>query len=679
MDNSALITPITCFIILLLIAAVSAIVFYRIKFPYTIGLVVVGLIIGISADHFQLLQPFKQLHLTTNLILYVIVPVLIFDAAIKIDSKLLIKNLKPVLMLAAPGLIIATLITGFLTCSITPLDIGTAMLFGALISATDPVAVIALFNELGAPKRLTMLVDGESLFNDATAIVLFTIVFGIISSGALTASTIFKGAWSFVFVFVGGLIVGIIIGRIMVFAISFAKNDPLIEVAFSTVVAFASFLIANYFLKVSGVMAVVGAGMIINWYGFTRFTPEVKTYIKDFWGYAAFVANSFIFLLLGLTEKLFVNDVMHYTRLGLYILGAIAIVTLARAVVVYGLVPIVNKLPGAEKINSKYQTVIFWGGLRGAVPIALVLSLPQNFHYRHFLIELTLGIVFFTLLVQGTTVRKLMNFLNINRETNSESAARLHALSSAKKAAMQKISELSTEKIFPENIINKLENKYKKEKESANENLAILRKNKKISKHFETKTFWMQAVAIEKREYYKLFETNLVSETVLRELMLEIETLDCCIRNDEIPPEENLIDLPKSIFLNYFYDFFIKFPAFNKNRLIKLTQNLEFYVAVAKASYTVAESLKSLAKLNMTETEIVNPCIEFFDSRWRAAKQKLEQILKIHTKDTDYISEKILRRTAQNVENLTIEKIALNGGITEKIKMNLKREFENGK
>ena len=677
MDNSALITPISCFIILLLIAAISAIILNRIKFPYTIGLVVVGLVIGILADHVPIMQPFKQLQLTTNLILYVIVPVLIFDAAVKIDSKLLIRNLKPVLMLAAPGLIIATFITGILTCFITPLDIGTAMLFGALISATDPVAVIALFEELGAPKRLTMLVDGESLFNDATAIVLFTIIFGIVSSGVLTATTLIQGAGSFVFVFVGGLIVGIIIGRLMVFAISFAKNNPMIELAFSTVVAFSSFLVANYFLEVSGVMAVVGAGIVINWYGFTRFTPEVKTYIKDFWGYAAFVANSFIFLLLGLTEKLFVNDVMHYTRLGMYILGAVVIVTLARAVVVYGLVPIVNKLPGAEKISGRYQTVIFWGGLRGAVPIALVLSLPQNFHYRHFLIELTLGIVFFTLLVQGTTVKKLMNFLGINKETNSESAARLHALSSAKKAALHKISELSKEKIFPENIISKLEKKYTNEENTANHNLAILRKEKKISKNFETKTFWMQAVAIEKRAYYDLFETNLISETVLRELMLEIETLDCCIRNNKIPPEENLIVLPKSISLKRFYDFFLKIPAFKKNQLIKLTQNLEFYVAVAKASYTVTESLKHLAKLNLTETEIVNPCIDFFDLRWHTAKQKLEHMLKIHTKDTDYISERILCRAAQNVENLTIEEIALNGGITEKIKINLKHEFEN--
>jgi len=177
MENSELISPITCIISLLLIAAISAIILRRIKFPYTIGLVIVGLVVGILADHFQILQPFKELHLTSNLILYVIVPVLIFDAAVKIDSKLLIKNLKPVLMLAAPGLVIATFITGILTTVISPLNFGTAMLFGALISATDPVAVIALFNELGAPKRLTMLVDGESLFNDATAIVLFTIIF----------------------------------------------------------------------------------------------------------------------------------------------------------------------------------------------------------------------------------------------------------------------------------------------------------------------------------------------------------------------------------------------------------------------------------------------------------------------------------------------------------------------
>ncbi len=677
MENSELISQLTCVISLLLIAAISAIIFRRINFPYTIGLVIIGLIVGFLADHFLFLQPFKELHLTSNLILYIIVPVLIFDAAIKIDSKLLIKNLKPVLMLAALGLIIATVITGVLTSLISPLNLATAMLFGALISATDPIAVIALFNELGAPKRLTMLVDGESLFNDATAIVLFTIIFGIISSGTWGAMTLVKGAGSFVFVFVGGFVVGIVIGRLMVFAISFAKNDPLIEVAFSTVVAFAAFLIANYYLKVSGVMAVVGAGMVVNWYGFTRFTPEVKIYIKNFWTYAAFVANSLIFLLLGLTEKLFVNDVIHYAWLALIIIGIVIIVTFARAVIVYGLVPIVNKFPGMEKIDRKYQTIIFWGGLRGAVPIALVLSLPQDFPFRHLLVELTLGIVFFTLIVQGTTVKKLMIFLGINKETDSENATKLHALSVTKQEALLTISKISKYNIFPDKIIKNLEENYKNDEIIAKKEFDKLSSENKISKNFEINAFWMQAIAIEKRAYSEMFEENIISETVLRELMLEIESLNYCIRNNKIPPSENFDILPKTNFIKNFICCFFHFSVFKNNKLKKLTRVIEFYSAIANGSFNVTKNISHLAKVNMASPKTVTACQNFFEKRWQNAKQNLEYILKNHSLESDYISQKILSRAAINAENKVIEELTLNGAISEQIKINLKYEIDN--
>jgi len=677
MKNLALISPLTCVLILLLIATVSAIIFHRIKFPYTIGLVIVGLIIGILADHFQILEPFKQLHLTSNLILYVIIPILIFDAAVKIDSKLLVKNLKPILVLAAPGLVIATFITGILTAYISPLSFGAAMLFGALISATDPVAVIALFNELGAPKRLTMLVDGESLFNDATAIVMFTIIFGIISSGALGALTVIKGAVAFVFVFVGGLVVGIIIGRIMIFAISFAKNDPLIEVAFSTLVAFAAFLVANYYLKVSGVMAVVGAGMVVNWYGFTRFTPEVKTYIKNFWKYAAFVANSFIFIMLGLTEKIFINDLEHYTRMLLVVTGVIIIVTLARVVVVYGLVPVVNKLPGAEKIDRKYQTIIFWGGLRGAVPIALVLSLPQDFPFRHLLVELTLGVVFFTLIVQGTTVKKLMVRLGIGEETFAEKAEKFHALAASKEAVLNKISEISSHDIFPEKIIEKVKKEYKEEELLANKNLAELKKENKIPRNFEIKSFWMQAAAIEKKVYYDLFENNLISETALRELMLRTENLDYCIRKSEIPPFEDVAVQSKTGIIHKLIKFFHRIFTTRKYKIKKLTIKVEFLVAVTKAGMTITKSLPHLAKLNLAAPETVAPCVKFFEVRWRVAKQKLEHILKAHREMSEKISENILCRAALSEERKVIDELALNGGISERVKVKLKRSISS--
>ena len=395
------------FIYIFFIAAATAIVLKKIKFPYTIGLVVVGIVFAAFTANNEHLQAIKDIHLNHDIILYLILPTLIFDAAVNIDGRMLLKDLIPVVALAAPGLIISTFIVGLFMNLWTPLGVGTAFLFGALISATDPVAVIALFNEIGAPKRLTLLVDGESLFNDATAIVTFTIVMGIIVSGtSVTGTTLFGAGVSFITVFVGGLIVGIMIGWVVTKLINIVPNEPPIQIALTTVTAYLAFIVAEYHLGLSGVMSTLGAGLVVSWNGSTKLSNEVNKYIRQFWEYAAFVANSFIFLLIGVTEFNLLIENGHSKGLFKYLIIGILVVNFARLIVVYGIIPLLKFLPGHEIISSKYQTIIFWGGLRGAVPLALVLSLHPDVPNRQLIIELTLGIVLFSLLVQGTTTKK---------------------------------------------------------------------------------------------------------------------------------------------------------------------------------------------------------------------------------------------------------------------------------
>ncbi len=202
------VVEVACLVAFLGLAALSAIFLKRLKFPYTIGLVVIGIVVGGLAGHFKMLAPLTGFNITPNLILYVLLPALVFDAAVNIDIRLLLHNLQPTLILAAPGLVAAMLITGGLMVWLTPMTLWPALAFGALISATDPVSVIALFRELGAPRRLSMLVDGESLFNDATAMVAFQIVCGLVAGGALTAWVATPGGRKFIAVFAGGTLVG---------------------------------------------------------------------------------------------------------------------------------------------------------------------------------------------------------------------------------------------------------------------------------------------------------------------------------------------------------------------------------------------------------------------------------------------------------------------------------------
>ncbi len=286
---------------LLLIAAASAIGLKRIHFPYTVGLVLVGLVLGALQHRVGALEVLGSFSLSPDLILFVFLPTLIFESAFNLDVRLLSRNLAPVLTLAAPGLLLSTGIVGALINFLTPLTWGPALVFGALISATDPVAVIALFKDVGAPKRLTILVEGESLFNDATAIVLFTILVAVVTAGTFSSGTVGTGVVDFARVFAGGLGVGTVIGYLMVRTISLSEDEPLVEVALSTVVAYAAFIAAEHYLHVSGVMATVGAGVVVGAVGSTRFNPELKAYLRQFWEYAAFVANGLIFLLVGLS------------------------------------------------------------------------------------------------------------------------------------------------------------------------------------------------------------------------------------------------------------------------------------------------------------------------------------------------------------------------------------------
>lgn len=272
-----------------------------------------------------------------------------------------------------------------------------------------------------------MLVDGESLFNDATAIVVFNIVSAIVASSLLladplqawNASTLAAIPGKFLLVFFGGAAVGAAVGWIMMQVIRFSHHDPLVEVGLTTVVAYAAFILANYYLDFSGVMAAVGAGMVVNYYGRRFLSEPMRDAIRKFWGFAAFMANSIIFLLLGLTQSFLIHDVGRLRDVGGAVGVAILAVVLARALIVVltsGACNLVFK--PANRITPPMQLVMLWGGLRGALPIALAVSIgaalvsPEE---RTLIIQLTLGIILFTILVQGATLKRIMRRLGMDR------------------------------------------------------------------------------------------------------------------------------------------------------------------------------------------------------------------------------------------------------------------------
>ena len=387
---------------LVLVATLVAMLARRLRMPYTIALVLVG--IGM---HEVGLVP--DLHLTRDLLMNVLLPALLFEAAIHVQAREFRQVAGTVVTLAIPGVVVAMATTGLvLSMELRAIDIGEALpwqlalLFGALIAATDPISVVALFKQLGVSRRLSVLVEGESLFNDGTGVVVFGIVLGMAMGQDLGVG---GAIWQFVLVFAGGALIGAAIGLLASW-VTAQFDDHLIEIALTTVTAWGAFLIAER-IHVSGVIATVVAGLFVGNVGKKRgMTPMTREAVLSFWEYAAFFINSLVFLLLGLEVSL----ASLWAHKGAILLAFVAVL-IGRAVVVFLPLPLLKRL--RQPLDSRSAMVLFWGGLRGSLSMVLALSLPRDLPARELIISMTFGVVVLSILVQGSTVGLLLRWLGL--------------------------------------------------------------------------------------------------------------------------------------------------------------------------------------------------------------------------------------------------------------------------
>ena len=666
MHNDPVLTTVIAVVALLLVAAVTAMGFRRLHLPFTVGLVIVGILIGVSAERLAFLAPLQHVTLSPELILFVFLPTLIFESAYALDGRLLSQNLAPVLSLAVPGLLLSTGIVGSLVFLFTPMGWGPALLFGALIAATDPVAVIALFKEVGAPKRLAILVEGESLFNDATAIVLFKILLGVVAVGTFGWTTVGEGIVDFLIVFVGGLFVGGGIAYLMVMALHFADDDPLVEVALSTVVAYAAFLLADHFLHVSGVMATVGAGIIVGTYGATRFTPEVKSYLHRFWDYAAFVANSLIFLLVGMSVSL---DLLWEYAVPLAF--TIIAVILARAVTVYGIVPVMGKLPGAEPIGLRYQTVLFWGGLKGAVALALALSLPADFAHRDLIITLALGVVLFTLLVGGVTTGPLIRLLGLDRPSLVERLGKASAVLAAKKEALACVDELESAGHYSRQVLQQVRQDYDGQVNDAERDLAGVRRGAESDPHVMLQIIWSEALSVEQATHRDLFDRGAVSEPVFRELELTLDLQRDVLKRGDIPtefPATAPLEVRAEGWIVAVIQRVLSRSGFvERYRRRELAAKHEHFSTVLAASERVATEIKHLAELSGVDPTVAQECRARYEQRGQEALEQLDSIAQVFPEYAQAVQTLTARRIALDAEVDAVEHLASVGGIPDSV------------
>lgn len=457
------------FVILLSIAALVAIIIRRIRFPYTVALVLVGL--GLS-----FFPNFLDLDVSSDLILAVLVPPLIFEATLHIKWRDLRQDMLLVLLLAIVGTLVSTFIVGGIVSQFLAIPLLGALAFGALISATDPVAVIAFFRSLGVDKRLSIVMEGESLFNDGVAIVIFNLALSAAAVVALTDATgpainLPTAVLEFLRVALGGVAVGLSLGFVVSFLILKNVDDHLIETATTVALAFGAYVLAERF-HLSGILAVVAAGLMVGNIGTLNTSPTTQLTLENFWEFLAYVANSLVFLLIGLEIQ-----IAQLVEFAVPILVAVIAILLSRAITVYSLTALNNRLtPPHRHVSRAYQHVMFWGGLRGAISLALALTLGRDLFGATIQRELqvmTFGVVLFTILVQGTTIERLIQRLGLAPSSpQSLESQRRQALAYAKRAGRKELDRLYHEGILYPDVWEAMRTVYSEELDQATKALS---------------------------------------------------------------------------------------------------------------------------------------------------------------------------------------------------------------
>jgi CPA1 family monovalent cation:H+ antiporter len=656
-------------IALLTIAAAILVLTRRLKFPFTVALVLIGAGLSLSVRILPQLS-LRDLEISPALILYVFLPVLIFESAFNLHGRLLRQNLSPVLTLAIPGLLLSTFVIGIIVKLTTPFSLVIALLLGAILSATDPIAVISVFRRLGAPRRLTILVEGESLFNDATSIVLARILLGVFLAGQVSGTVVARGALDFVLVFIGGLAVGAVLGLIAGFLLGAVGSDLFVEITLTTTLAYASFLIAENVFRVSGVTATLAAGLIVGGWGRMKISASVREHLDQFWAYIAFISNALIFLMVGLRVNF--SELSVNARLLAWTVVAMLV---SRAIVIYGLMPLVGKLPGAEPIGAAYRAVMFWGGLRGAVALAIVLSLPP-FPERETLVALVMGAVLFTLLVQGLTIEPLVKWLGLDKPPLADRFSRLEALFGAQQQALKRLPELLAVKLFNASVAEGLRTECAQQLKTTKQEIDELT-HRELNRNEQRRIVFLRAFAEERSAYVDLFDRGQLSETAFRELTPALDAQQDAMRYRGVYLISPVRELYRHRLERSILRALDRVRLAERLRLRRVALDYEVAWGEYQASGRVLEMLASLAGLEAIPSNILDEVVDSYNERYSAAQTRLDHTAEQFPEFVYDLQEQLGWRLVLLAELASVERLAREGTIPLPVADRLRTDMED--
>jgi len=430
-----LVVSILAITVLLVLSSLLLPVAERLRVPHTVLLAVLGIVLGVLAALVgkagdlgivsDLVLGLSTLGVTAEAFLFLFLPPLLFTAGLGIDVRRLFDEFAAVLLMAVVAVLVCIAFVGTAMNLVSGVDPIACFLLGAIVSTTDPAAVIGIFRDIGAPKRLLILVEGESLLNDAAAIAVFTILIAMLtgSAGEMNAGA---ALLTFLKEFIGGLVLGFVLGRVACAMLTWFRTSELGHVSVTVALAYVAFIVGGHYLHVSGVVAVVAAALTLAAFGPTRVAPGAWRRIVETWHQLEFWANSMIFLLAAMLAAGVLSDLRWHdiALVAVVIVAAIA----ARALVLFGLLPGLSAVRLVAPVENGYKAVMLWGGLRGAVTVALALVAVQtqglSDELRHFLGVLATLFVLFTLFVCGPTLRPLMRLFGLDRLSPIDRALR---------------------------------------------------------------------------------------------------------------------------------------------------------------------------------------------------------------------------------------------------------------
>ncbi|MBX9906926.1 sodium:proton antiporter [Patescibacteria group bacterium] len=662
------------------------------RVPHTVLLVAFGVLIGLlsTSETFSFLTSF---HLTPEVLFFIFLPALIFESAYNISIRKLASDSAIISLFAVVSLLVSTVAIGYglsflLSLIGIEVPLSITLLFGALISATDPVAVLALFKEYGAPRRLSLIFEGESLFNDATSVALFLILLEVVLHGFNGSQTLLEGSILFSFMIASGVLFGVLCGVVFAKCIEYTRANEFASITLTVVLAYATFLgsefishhieIGGYDLAISSIIATTIASIVMGNYGRPKIHPRAEEFVDKLWGQLAFMANSVIFIMVGI---LFTNIPLGEADIIFPIVISVFVVAFARALSIYPVTYIFNLFSDTSKrIPRSWQHLLSWGSLRGALAVTLVLLIPPDITIpgwaldiapRDFILTLTIGCIFFTIFVKATTIQALMRTLKLDRMTELEKIEYQEACALTHREVAVRLKVFFERGYITEHAYTTLLHEHEAEYKKA---CSILQESHTETRDYVVQVLRMYAIGIEKKALKELYHYGEINETVYKRILGKLT-----VQLEEI--EKGNLDLPTIIDGRDIFDRTLARIGALLRPLSASQKAVEQYAYYRAQSIISRKVLKELNKIHPEEAhsifskESLLHVIDLYTEFRSGSQAKMEESIAAYPDLTEKIGTLFASHGITKVEERVLNSLYSRELITPKLYVTLKEKF----